>query len=247
MRLVPATASVGSGPPLLRRQMAVGCRILSLHGHDDFNQGQVSARNRGAGEFHIKNAMRGFDDAEPEDMLVCGIQRHDTVSPEAPPETPLHQAIYRARPDVGAIIHSHAEHATVFGATDLALEPLSHEGAYFQGRIGRFDETSHTILEHEAGDAVARALAGHSALLLCNHGLVAVAATLRQAVVLTLMLERACKIQLLAQSTGRTYRVTRADEVDKKRDYIYSEIAFRNYWNHASQAAARVFPEVKNW
>lgn len=247
MKLVPATARVGNGPPLLRRQMAVGCRILSLHGHDDFNQGQVSARHRGATEFHIKNAMRGFDDADPGDMLLCGIHHDAVLSPEAPPETPLHQAIYRARPDVGAIIHSHAEYATVFGATDLPLEPVSHEGAFFQGRIGRFDETSHTILEHEVAECVARALGSHSALLLCNHGLVVVASTLRQAVVLTLMLERACKIQLLAQSTQRSYRVTRGDEVQKKRDYIYSDIAFRNYWDHASQAAARVFPEVRGW
>ncbi|MBA2674938.1 class II aldolase/adducin family protein [Ramlibacter sp.] len=241
------SAGTGTGPSLLRRQMAVGCRVLSLNGHDDFNQGQVSARARGAGEFHIKNAFRGFDDAGPEDMLLCPIDPGARLPRDAPPETPLHQAIYRARPDVGAIVHSHAEYATVFGATDLPLEPISHEGAFFQGRIGRFDETSHTILEHEVASAVARALAGHSALLLCNHGLVVVAPTLRQCAVLTLMLERACKLQLLAQSTRQRYRVTRADEVEKKRDYIYSEIAFRNYWNHAVQAAARAFPEVRGW
>ena len=235
------------GAALMSRQLAVASRILSVNGHDDFNQGQVSARAKGAGKFYIKNAMRGFDDAGPQDMVLCPVRAGLPVPPDAPPETPLHQAIYAARPDVGAVIHSHAEHATVFGATDLALEPISHEGAFFKDRIARFDETSHTILEHEVADAVARALADHCALLLCNHGLVVVGPTLRQTVVMACMLERACRLQLLAQSIRRDYQVTRDDEVQKKREYIYSDVAFRNYWNHAAQAAARAFPELRTW
>jgi L-fuculose-phosphate aldolase len=229
--------------PLLR-QLVTGCRILSHHGHDDFNQGQFSARQRQASSFHIKSAFKGFDDAGLHDMVRCEVSHEVEPPVNAPPETPLHQAIYEARPDVGAIVHSHAEHATVLGATDLEIEPISHEGAYFHGRVGRFDETSHTILDHDVARSVARALGGHTALLLCNHGLVVAAATARQAVVLTLMLERACRIQLLAQSLGRAYRTTRDEEIEKKRQYIYSDVAFRSYWNHAAQAAARAFPEL---
>lgn len=247
MNLASPSPALLGGPALLRRQLAIGCRILSQHGHDDFNQGQVSARMRGAGEFHIKGAMHGFDDVQPDDMVVCGTALDSRQPADAPPETPLHQAIYLARPDVGAVIHSHAEHATVFGATDLELAPISHEGSYFTGRVGRFDESSHTILEHEMAAAVARALGQHAALLLCNHGLVVVADTLRHAVVLTLMLERACKLQLMAQSTQRRYQVTRADEVAKKREFIYSDLAMRSYWAHSVQAAARSFPELRSW
>jgi L-fuculose-phosphate aldolase len=231
----------------LLRQLALGCRILSQHGHDDFNQGQFSGRLHGGGEFRIKSAFRGFDDAMPEDMVACPVSRDGVTPPDAPPETPLHQAIYAARPDVGAIVHSHAEHATVFGATDLDIVPLSHEGSFFQGRVGRFEETSHTILDHDVAGAVARALGGNDALFLCNHGLVVVAPTARQAVVLALMLERACRLQLLAEAVGRPYRTSRDDEVEAKRRYIYSDVALRNYWDHAAQAAVRTFPEAGAW
>jgi L-fuculose-phosphate aldolase len=235
------------GSELLRRQLTVACRILSMNGHDDFNQGQVSARLRGAASFHIKNAVCGFNDAGPEEMVCCGVAAESSLPRDAPPETPLHQAIYAARPDVGGIVHSHAEHATVLGATDIELEPISHEGAYFKDRIARFDETSHTILEHQVAAAVARALGQGCALLLCNHGLVVVGPTVRQAAVLALMLERACRLQLLAQSLKRDYRTTRDDEVLKKREYIYSDVAFRDYWNHAARTAARAFPELRGW
>lgn len=231
----------------LRTQLALGCRVLSLNGHDDFNQGQFSGRPRGSAEFHIKSAQTGFDNATPGDMVACSVDQAGARPAAAPPETPLHQAIYLARPDVGAIVHSHAEYATVFGATDLEVAPLSHEGSFFRGRVGRFDETSHTILKHDVAESVARALGQNCALLLCNHGLVVVAATCRQAVVLALMLERACKLQLSAESLGRPYRTTRDDEVEEKRRYIYSDVAFRNYWNHAAQAAIRAFPEAQHW
>ena len=243
----PSTAIRLDSTTSIRRQLAIGCRILSLYGHDDFNQGQISAKTVGSPDFHIKSAQTGFDNATPEDMVTCSMS--ETIRPpaDAPPETPLHQAIYASRPDVGAIVHSHAEHATVFGATDLEILPLSHEGSFFQGQVARFDETSHTILDHDVAEAVARALGRGSALLLCNHGLVVAAATPRKAVILAVMLERACKLQLLAESVGRPYRTTRDDEVEKKREYIYSDIAFRNYWSHAAQAAVRAFPEAAAW
>jgi len=230
-----------------RKLLAVGCRILSLHGHDDFNQGQISARRHDSPDFLIKVAQRGFDDACPDDMVACAVAQDAVVPPEAPPEAPLHQAIYAARLDVGAIVHSHAESATIFGATDLQIVPISHEGAFFKDEVSRFDETSHTILDHDTGGAVARALGQKSALLLCNHGLVVVAATVRRAVILTLMLERACRLQLLAESLQRSYRTTRDEEVEKKRRYIYSDVAIRNYWNHAAQAACRAFPDAQEW
>ncbi|WP_083437995.1 class II aldolase/adducin family protein [Caldimonas brevitalea] len=53
------------------------------------------------------------------------------------------------------------------------------------------------------GQVVAHALGEHTAVLLCNQGLVVVADTPRQSVVLALMLERACRIQLLAESQAR--------------------------------------------
>lgn len=227
-----------------RRQLTIGSRILSLNGHDDFNQGQISARLQSSSSFLIKSAEKGFDDAQSIDMISCAVDTRADSPREAPPETPLHQAIYGARPDVGAIVHSHAESATVFGATDLELKPLSHEGSYFKDRITRFDESSHTILSHDAANSVASALGNNTALLLCNHGLVVVASTVRQAVVLTLMLERACRLQLLAESLRLPYRVTRDDEIERKRDYIYSSVAFRSYWNHAAQAATRAFPDL---
>ncbi len=242
-------AASAQAPPThpLQVQLGFACRVLSHHGHDDFNQGQASTRLPGGARFWIKRAVCGFDQAVPADMVLCAVDPADPPPADAPPELPLHQAIYGARPDVNAIVHTHAESATVFGATDLCLAPLSHEGAYFSEGIPRFDRTSQTVLERDVAAAIAQALGDRAAVFLCNHGVVVVGKTIRQATVLALMLERACRMQLLAESLRLPYRVSRADELDAKRRFIYSDVALKSYWDHSVASVRRRDADTREW
>jgi L-fuculose-phosphate aldolase len=70
--------------------LALASRMLSNGGHDDLNQGQVSARLPGIDLFLIKSATRGFNEARPEDMILAFVDSAKTVAPVAPPELPLH-------------------------------------------------------------------------------------------------------------------------------------------------------------
>jgi L-fuculose-phosphate aldolase len=242
-----AAAGAPAKPHLLQTQLALASRMLSAHGHDDFNQGQVSARLPRGETFWIKRAVRGFDQATPEDMIVCAVDPAVPASPDAPPELALHQAIYAARPDAGGIVHSHPVHGIVFGATDLTLAAISHEGSYFAGGVPRFELTSQTILDLPTAQAVAEALGDANALFLCNHGIVVVARTIRQAAVLAVMLERACEVQLLAESVRRPYRTSSNEDIAAKRRFIYSDVALRTYWDHAADAVRRRHPEALSW
>lgn len=75
----------------------------------------------------IKGALTGFDEATPDDFVAADLSPAQPPTALAPPELPLHQAIYTARPEVAAIVHSHAPAGLVFGALDTELVPLSHE------------------------------------------------------------------------------------------------------------------------
>lgn len=225
------------------KQLRLASRILSCNGHDDFNQGQISTRIPNTDEFYVKRAVSGFDNAELTDFVKCPIDFDAALSKDAPPETPLHQAIYKARPDVGGIVHSHPDYATVFGASDLEIKPLSHEGAMFCGQTGRYDFTTQTILDHQSASDVAEALGDKTAVFLCNHGIVIAGKNTRQATILAVLLERACKLQIIAESTGRKYQVSQSYEIAPKREFIYSDVALREYWRHASGVAKRTFGE----
>ena len=236
-----------AAPARLARQIAVGARMLSLDGHDDFNQGQISARLPGSDTFFIKNALCGFDEATPDQIVAAHTDPAAPVHPLAPPELPLHQAIYRARPDVNGIVHSHAPHTLVFGATDLDIRPVSHDGAHFTGRLGLFTRTSNTVLDQETGEAIAEALGTGEGVLLRNHGGVVVGKSVRHAAVFAQVLERACRLQLLAEQTGVPYTWATDDDIALKRDFIYADLSVRSYWDYAVRRVGRVWAEAAAW
>lgn len=232
---------------VLRKQMALGARVLSVNGHDDFNQGQISARIPESDYFLIKGAVVGFEQCTPESMVVCPVNETEPLDDMAPPETCLHQAIYQARPDVMAIVHSHPKHALVFGATHFDIKPISHDGAYFTNRVNRFEETTNTVLNIDTARQVAAALGENPALFLCNHGVAVVSSSVRNVVVLSIMLERSCELQIMAQSIDPNFRYSPAVDVGSKREFVHSDMAIKSYWQFSTNSLARSFPECAAW
>ncbi|MBT8163497.1 MULTISPECIES: class II aldolase/adducin family protein [Arthrobacter] len=219
----------------LVEQVSVAARSLSDGGHDDFNQGQVSARQPGSDIFFIKNATTGFDECTPSDILVASVDPHAEKHPQLPPEVVLHQAVYAARPDVNAIVHSHAPYTLVFGATDLPLRAVSHDGAFFQGRTPRFTMTSNTILTLDVATAVASAIDDSPAAFLRNHGGVIVGKSIRHATVYAHMLERACQLQLMAEAVSGGYHSSEDEDIDAKREFNFADLSVRSYWEHLAR------------
>ena len=100
----------------LREQVAWACRILAAEGYADLTLGHVSARGR-EGEIWIKRKGVALDEVEPEDVVTI-----DDTDAVLHLETVLHTGVYRARPDVGAVVHGHPPHATALAATAGDLE-----------------------------------------------------------------------------------------------------------------------------
>lgn len=228
-------------------QAAIGARALSLGGHDDFNQGQISCRRPGSATFLIKGALAGFDEAVPGDFVTGHLDPDHEQDRLAPPEIPLHQAVYAARSDVNCVVHSHAPAGLVFGALDEEIAALGHEGALLQGEVRRFLLTSNTVLDISTGYEIASCLGSGLAVLLVNHGSVVVGRSLRHAVVFALMLERACQLQLAALATGRKFATSSERDVEAKRDFVFADLSIRAYWEHTRRRVVRAFPESTDW
>ena len=111
-------------------------------------------------------------------------------------ETGMHLGIYAARPDVGAIVHTHAPMATVWGLYDEPVTPLTIEHIRFADmKTVPFAAPG----SRELASLTAEALSRGSAALLRNHGLVTVGKDLREAVNVALSLEEILGITLLAR------------------------------------------------
>jgi len=179
----------------LREQVAWACRIVALEGYADLTLGHVSARDAD-GTIWIKRKGVALDEAEADDIVSL-----DDTDAVLHLETVLHAGVYRARPDVGCVIHGHPPYATALGATSAPLLTLTHDGILFADGVGRYHEPD-LITDDAQGDAVAAALGGTRAVLLENHGVLVAGKDVPWAVLTAATLERAARLQAVATTLG---------------------------------------------
>ena len=189
---------------LIRLKLIAAGSILDAAEQGDLTRGHVSVRVPGdALHFYMKPHSQGLDEITPENIVVCNLdgekvggggRRHSEVF--------IHSEIYKLRPDVMSVIHTHPTHAVALSATGRHLLPISQPGVAFSDGVPFFTDTIDLIRTPEMGAAVARALGPHRAVFLRNHGVAVVGASLDESTVLALLLEEACRIQLLAQAGG---------------------------------------------
>ena len=187
----------------LREQVAWACQILALEGYVDLTLGHVSARGPGERALFIKRKGVALDEVLPEDVVPLDLDADDaSVGPDIHLEAVIHTEIYKLRPDVGAVVHGHPPFATALGATAARLELLTHDAVLFPDGVSVFEETADLITGPEQGRAVAEALGSRRAVLLANHGVIAVGKDVPWAVLAAITLERAVRIQSIARSLG---------------------------------------------
>ena len=218
----------------LRRELAYACRILAANGQNDTVYGHVTYREAGAQTFWMKPAALGLEEITPETLIRVDLEGN-VVEGELPRhlEFPIHAEIFRARPDITCVVHTHPLYSIAFAATGEPLRAVSHEGAQFTPPdVPRFTRTSDLITTRELGEAVARTLGGSLACYLINHGIVAAGRTIDQAVVSAINLERASQVQLLAAASGQSLSWTPDEEIAGKREKIFGESMLRNVWNY---------------
>ncbi len=218
----------------LRRELAYACRILAANGQNDTVYGHVTYRETGAQTFWMKPSTLGLDEITPETLIRVDLEGN-VAEGELPRhlEFPIHAEIFRTRPTITCVVHTHPISSIAFAATGEPLHAVSHEGAQFTPPdVPRFTRTSDLIITRELGEEVARTRDGSLACYLINHGIVVAGNAIDNAVVSAINLERASQVQLLATASGHSFRWTNDEEIAGKREKIFSEGMIRNVWNY---------------
>jgi len=118
---------------------------------------------------------------------------------KASSEAPLHRAVYAAT-GAGAIVHTHATYSVVMSTLVDEIPPVHYVTTQFGGKVRVAPYA--TFGSDELAANVAAALDGRRAALLANHGTVAIADTVEEAVDLTIQLEWLAKVAYLAGQAG---------------------------------------------
>jgi L-ribulose-5-phosphate 4-epimerase len=183
--------------------IVTGCRVLGSADHGDPVWGHVSRRDQGERGVWLKAGGQGFDEVAEDDIILIDFEGSPLAgSLSAPLEYPLHTEILRARADVGSVVHCHPPCAIALAAAGQPLHAFSNSAGMFAAGVPRFERTVGLINTAELGAAVAECLGDSRALFLVGHGIVTVGSSVATAVMNAVLLERACRLQILATAAG---------------------------------------------
>jgi L-fuculose-phosphate aldolase len=182
--------------------------------------GNVSIRVPGVELVAVTPSGRDYRSLRPEDIAVVDM-RGKQVAGELTPSTevPLHLAIYAARPDIGAIVHTHSIFASACAASRRPLPPIIEDLVQLAG--GAIEVAAYALpgTAELAANAVA-ALADRQAVLLANHGAVGCGRTSGEALLACELVEKGAQIYLYANLLGGAQVLSDGDVAEMRRFYV---------------------------
>jgi HCOMODA/2-hydroxy-3-carboxy-muconic semialdehyde decarboxylase len=203
----------------IKRELAIAGRVLVRQGVLDAF-GHVSARDPLQPDRFLMPRRRPPALVEPDDILAFDFDG-SPIEAEGPPvflERFIHAAIYAARPDAMAVIHSHSPRAVAFSVTSAPLRAVCHtcgflgEGApTFEIRDVAGDASDLLIRDLALGRALAEVLGPHALVLMRGHGSTCVGASIPHAVYRAVYAEINARIQLDAARLGQITYLTEAE------------------------------------
>jgi len=209
------------------------------------NFGHVSARDTQSGRiFMLRHLHERLDRVTAEDFIEVDLSGRQVGGKLEPPnEVFLHTAIYRKRPDVNAVVYTHPLYSTVFSVLGRKIDPLLANCTFLASGISVYDDPR-SIGTLELGEKLADRLGASFGLLMRGSGLVVVAGNIEEATLLSILIEKAAKVQYMAAMIGEP-RVITAEEVPDKFGNMPKHF-FESSWGHYVSKANSLFGRQSN-
>lgn len=191
----------------LRKQVCAAYRAAAAQGLVIWSSGNASARVPGQELLAITPSRIPADRLRPEDVLIVDFEG-DPVEGDGVPSTEalMHIAAYRARPDVGGVLHTHSPCASALAVARRQLPPVLDEQVVYLGERVEVADYAMAGTEELAAAAVA-ALGERNAVLLQHHGVMAVGRDVEEALRNALLVEHVAQVYILSRRLGETHEL----------------------------------------
>lgn len=212
------------------KDVVEGCAALSAAGLSDMVWGHPSVRDAAGRGVWMKASGYGFDEIDESRVVLVswdGDVLHGVGGRHI--EYPIHAEVFRGRPDVNAVVHTHAPALAAFASLDAELHPLSHDAVPFtHPQLPRLTTVTGQLIATAAlGRDVTEVLGDANGVLLPSHGAVTVGTDMATAVMYAVLLERACRTELDALAAGGPKVWSDAQETAFKREQVWNRTQLR--------------------
>src|SRR5438105_3143814 len=202
-------ASAGTPDPALIENLVAAYRILAQQGVLD-GFGHVSARHNRAANRFIMSRSLAPELVTAGDLIEFDLDGNavDARGRALYSERFIHAEIYKARPDVRAVVHNHAPSLVALRVTTVPLRPMYHMVSFIGNGVPLFDirkafgMTDMLVSDSAKGRALAQVLGDKACVLMRGHGVVVVGSTIQYAVGRSVYLDMNAKVQVQAMALG---------------------------------------------
>jgi ribulose-5-phosphate 4-epimerase/fuculose-1-phosphate aldolase len=193
------------------------------------HSGHGSVR-RDAGSFYINSAASARGALTADDIVAVDLDGNLVEGSARPPfEFHIHSEIYRARPAVRAVLHTHPRWSTFLTMVGARYSVVFGQGALL-GEIPLLDSPL-SVSTKTMGEAVAGALGDRPAVLLKSHGAVIVGADILECFALAAYLEENAYRQYMAMQIGTPYELSDTEQ-QAYRERLWTPTLFKKTWDH---------------
>lgn len=190
----------------LRVDLAACYRIVAHYGWDDLVFTHISARIPGdKPEFLINPYGMLFEEVTASSLVKVDLEGNklmDSPYEINPAGFNIHSAVHEARDDAHCVLHLHTNAGVAISALKEGLQALSQQSLFPLSGLS-YHAYEGIALNPEEKARLVSDLGDTNFMILRNHGLLTCASTIADAFLFMFVLQRACEIQLLAQSTGQ--------------------------------------------
>lgn len=189
----------------VRTDLAACYRAIAMYGWDDLVFTHVSARVPGPDDHFLINAYgMMFEEITASSLVKVDLRGNkilDSSHAINPAGFVIHSAVHEARQDVGCVLHTHTRAGIAVSAQTAGLLPISQTSLFPYATLAYHSYEGIALNDDEKPRLVAD-LGDSNAMILRNHGLLTTGTTIADAFLLMYVLETACQIQIMAQSSG---------------------------------------------
>jgi L-fuculose-phosphate aldolase len=212
----------------MKQQLVDAIRMLERAGIIDHN-GHCSAR-RDASSFFINTGASVRGALTVDDIVAVDLDGNLVDGNARPPlEFHIHSEIYRARPDVNSVMHTHPQWSTFLTMTGVKYQAVYAQGVLL-GELPVMDSPL-SVNTKPMGEKLAATIGRNPAALLKAHGAVTVGADIVEAFVLAAYLEENAYRQYMAMQIGKPYVFSEAEQ-QACREKLWSPGLFKKTWDH---------------
>ena len=189
----------------VRVDLAAAYRLVADFGWDDLVFTHISARVPGPEHHFLINPFgMMFGEITASSLVKVDLEGNIVMDSEYhinPAGFTIHSAVHAAREDALCVMHLHTDCGIAVSAQESGLLPISQQALFVLASLGYHDYEGLALNDDEKPRLVGD-LGNKTFLILRNHGLLTVGQSVADAFLSMFLLERACRIQILAQSGG---------------------------------------------